>query len=244
MADIGWVCVHRKVQDCWVWNEKPFSKGQAWIDLLLLANHRDKKIVIEGIPTVIERGQFYTSLVKLSNRWGWDRRKTSRFLDCLERDLMLEQKRTPNGTTITLVNYGVYQDIGTPNGTTDGTADGTPNGTSDGTQTTKKQRNKETNIYYADNPELNKAFEEYVSMRKKVKAPMTDRAIELAKNKIKALSGGDDEKAIKIINQSVMNSWKGLFELKEDKEKKQNKFNQFQSNTYDFEALEKRLISN
>ena len=56
-------------------------------------------------------------------------------------------------------------------------------------------------------------------MRKQIKAPMTDRAIELAIKKLEQLSGGDNDKAIEIINQSIMNSWKGLFELKQDKPK-------------------------
>ena len=31
----GWIKVSRAIQEHWVWDEKPFSKGQAWIDLLL-----------------------------------------------------------------------------------------------------------------------------------------------------------------------------------------------------------------
>ena len=53
-------------------------------------------------------------------------------------------------------------------------------------------------------------------MRKKIKKPMTDRAVELAIKKLNELSGGDNDIAIKIIEQSVMNSWQGLFPLKEE----------------------------
>ena len=45
---------------------------------------------------------------------------------------------------------------------------------------------------------------------------MTDRAVDLAIKKINELSGGDNDLAIKIINQSIMNSWQGLFPLKEE----------------------------
>ena len=34
----GFVGVHRSLQEHWLWDEKPFSKGQAWIDLIMLAN--------------------------------------------------------------------------------------------------------------------------------------------------------------------------------------------------------------
>ena len=44
---------------------------------------------------------------------------------------------------------------------------------------------------------------------------MTDNAIGLAIKKLDNLSGGDSEKAIAILEQSIMNSWRGLFEVKE-----------------------------
>ena len=46
---------------------------------------------------------------------------------------------------------------------------------------------------------------------------MTQRAIELAINKLNKLSGGNSDKAIQIINESIMNGWKGLFPLKEER---------------------------
>ena len=52
-------------------------------------------------------------------------------------------------------------------------------------------------------------------MRKKIKKPLaSDRAITLALNKLESLSGGDQEKAIQILNQSIFHSWQGLFEPK------------------------------
>lgn len=68
--------------------------------------------------------------------------------------------------------------------------------------------------YYPNDPELDKAFCDFVEMRKKIKAPLsTERAIALSMNKLQKLSGGDNDLAIEILNQSIMNSWKGLFEL-------------------------------
>ena len=56
-------------------------------------------------------------------------------------------------------------------------------------------------------------------MRKQLKKPMGDHAIDLAIKKLNDLSGGDNDKAIKIINQSIMGSWLTFYELKEDKQK-------------------------
>lgn len=81
--------------------------------------------------------------------------------------------------------------------------------------------------YYPDEL-LNQAFIDYLEMRKKIKKPMTDRAIELAMKKLKELStlpfsdNMDNDTAIKILEQSVMNCWQGLFPLKRDKQKTGN----------------------
>lgn len=77
--------------------------------------------------------------------------------------------------------------------------------------------------YYPNDEELNHAFSDYVDMRKQIKKPMTDRAIELAMKKLQNLaaipfSDGDvmdHDLAIQILNQSIMNSWLGLFPLKD-----------------------------
>lgn len=66
------------------------------------------------------------------------------------------------------------------------------------------------------NPDLRDAFREFLKMRKAIKAPMTERALALAIKKANDLSGGDPDKAKAIVEQSIMNSWKGLFPLKDE----------------------------
>lgn len=87
---------------------------------------------------------------------------------------------------------------------------------------------KRPKIYFPNDESLNQAFMEYLEMRKKIKKPMTDRAVELAMKKLKELSaipfseGIDNDVAIKILEQSTMNCWQGLFPLKEDRQKSRN----------------------
>lgn len=77
-------------------------------------------------------------------------------------------------------------------------------------------------VYYPNDEKLNQAFADYVDMRKQIRAKMTDKAIALAMNNLKRLSTDpasgimDNDLAIRILEQSIMNSWKGLFELKEN----------------------------
>ena len=72
-------------------------------------------------------------------------------------------------------------------------------------------------MYYPTDDLLNQTFTDYVEMRKKLKSPMTERAIQLAMSNLEKLSGGDNDTAVQILEQSIMNSWKGLFALKDDK---------------------------
>lgn len=84
---------------------------------------------------------------------------------------------------------------------------------------------KTVKVYFLDDELLNRAFADYVEMRKQIKKPMTDRAVALAINKLQELSSVpfsdtiDSEMAIQILKQSIMNNWLGLFPLKEDRKR-------------------------
>ena len=84
----------------------------------------------------------------------------------------------------------------------------------------KGKSKKTPAVYYPMDDLLNQTFTDYVEMRKKLKSPMTERAIQLAINNLEKLSGGDNDTAVQILEQSIMNSWKGLFPLKDDKQQK------------------------
>lgn len=106
----GWVKTYRSLTDHWVWQDKPFSKGQAWMDLLLMVNHSEKKILIDGKLENVERGQTVSSIRKLCDRWGWSNTKVKNFLKMLENDSMIHVKSDTKKMVITIVNYSVYQD--------------------------------------------------------------------------------------------------------------------------------------
>lgn len=106
----GWISIHRKIQDDWVWNDKPFSRGQAWIDLIMMVNHDDNTIIFDGNPKTITRGSCITSMQKLCDRWGWSNTKVKKFLKNLQEDEKILFKIAPRkATAITIVNYDKYQ---------------------------------------------------------------------------------------------------------------------------------------
>lgn len=243
----GWVSIHRQLQDHWLWEDKPFSKGQAWVDMLLMANHADKKFMLGNELVEVKAGSFITSEYKLMERWGWSKTKVRSFLDILQKDEMIVKNSDRKKTTITLVNYGLFQDSET-----------TERPQKDRKKTTKKpQKNPNNNdnnvnnenniIYYADDPNLNQAIIEFVDFRKGIKKPMSEHAVKLMIGKLNKMTS-DVNTQIEIINQSILNGWQGIFPLKEDKQPKQqqsnkNKFNNFPQRTYDMEAYERMLLN-
>jgi len=79
----------------------------------------------------------------------------------------------------------------------------------------KSNQIKEKKNFIIPNWVPKEIFKEYKKMRQKIRKPMTDRAIELAIKKLETLkSEGHDPK--KVLEQSILNSWQGLFPLKEE----------------------------
>ena len=114
----GWVKLHRKITEHWIYQEKPFDKRSAWNDLIMFANHKENKAIIGNRVIKVERGSFITSEVKMAERWGWTRKSVRIFLKLLENDGMLTKKSTTKYTAVTIANYGLYQGEGTTEDTT------------------------------------------------------------------------------------------------------------------------------
>lgn len=54
---------------------------------------------------------------------------------------------------------------------------------------------------------------DFVAMRKMIKKPMTNRGLELLIKHLQEMSKNENEQ-IEILEQSIMNNWQGLYELK------------------------------
>ena len=239
----GWIKLYRQLQDCWIWLDKePFDKRSAWVDLLLTANHSDKKILFNGELITVKRGQILTSVRKLSAKWKWSVNKVYRFLKLLEDDEMLQKESDKDRTLLTIENYSIFQcceytnenSNGNTNGNSDEYTSETPTETPTNTPTEHKQECKEykndknvknekkerkgQDVYYPNDELLNNAFKEFLTMRNKIKKPLaTKQALTRMMNKIEKLSGGDNDLAIKILNQSTDHCWQDVYELKSDR---------------------------
>jgi len=61
--------------------------------------------------------------------------------------------------------------------------------------------------------DFKKTWKDFIEMRNKIRKPMTVRAGEMIINELNKMSNNEDEQ-ISILNQSIMNSWQGVFPIK------------------------------
>lgn len=151
----GWIKLHRSIMDTPDWLSEPFTKAQAWVDLLLLANHATGYIRRRGIMVAVGRGQVGYSAEALAGRWKWSKGKVLRFFSDLTKDERISRqisgnveqsrasrysqeitektvpKKTSVSNLICIINYDKYQ------------MDSTEDDTEDGPKTVLEQEGKE-----------------------------------------------------------------------------------------------------
>ena len=120
----GWVKLHRTLTDSPIWKLEKFTRGQAWVDIFLNANHTDGYMNIRGNIIPIKRTQLGWSELTMSKRWRWSRGKVRRFLSWLENEGKIVQQKNRLTTILTICNYERYQGNDTTDSTADSTADG------------------------------------------------------------------------------------------------------------------------
>ena len=157
----GYVIIERSICDHWLWDDKPFSRGQAWIDLIMMANYKDGEVLKGNRIITFERGTVVTSIDTLAERWGWGRKKTAGFIKLLEKSEMVTKKGTTKGTTLTLVNYDKIQSRGSTEGLVKGTGEGTGEGTHYINNKIKRNKNNKEGSGPPQNPPTLEEVKEY-----------------------------------------------------------------------------------
>lgn len=133
----GWIRLHRKLRDHWLWDNKEVkSKFEAWIDLIMMASHRERTVYIKDQLVTIKRGEVCCSLNTFAKRWKWSTGKVRRFISVLKTDKMVVQQTTRVATHLSICKYDTYQG--------ERHADGTPDGISNDTQTKRERYTENT----------------------------------------------------------------------------------------------------
>ena len=106
----GWIKLHRSIKNHWIFEKaRPKTRLEAWLIILLEANHSDEKVLINGSLIECKRGESLNSLDTWARLFNWDKSKTRRFLKLLKTDTMVELKSTQKTTHLKVCNYDTYQ---------------------------------------------------------------------------------------------------------------------------------------
>lgn len=169
----GWIKLHRQIlENEYLWNaqDEPFDHRSAWIDLLLNANHKDKRIYFNGKGITVKAGQWITSLHKLSVRWHWSLNRVRNYLNSLEEEQMIIRESNNSRTLLTIVNYAKFQGFADFGGTPTDTPTDTPTNTPKEHQRipNKNEKNVKNEKKYKQTPfmsgEGSKGLDEFIKM--------------------------------------------------------------------------------
>jgi len=103
----GWICLHRSILDHWIHNDP--VRFRWWIDMLLLVNHKQEKVLIGNTIIQSGRGQAVMSLASWARLWRVSKDTVRDFFNVLERDGMITRENLIVTTRITVCNYDRYQ---------------------------------------------------------------------------------------------------------------------------------------
>lgn len=117
----GWISLHRQLLNHDLWVNEPFTKGQAFVDLLLLAKPKGGVFMCKGFEIKYNTGEVTEGVKNLALRWKWSRNKVTNFLSKLEHEHTIGHRKghSKNGviTLISITNYGKWQKKDTGQGT-------------------------------------------------------------------------------------------------------------------------------
>jgi len=221
-----------------IFNSKTFSNLNAiqkliTIYIMLMANHKDiewwdkyhKKFVI------IKRGSFITSIEQIRKKIN-DRLVTTKkirtVLELLKKMDFLAIETASGYSHITILKYNIYQDGENYKGKQKGKARARVGQGKGKGRATNNNGNNDKNVNNGKKKEkgiiFQKAWKDFKEMRTKIKKPLTERAEELIINKLNKLAT-DEKIQVAILNQSIMNSWQGIYPLKGDQIGRSNQNN-------------------
>lgn len=211
----GYILLHRKIIKEWEWYSN-INDTRVWLHCLLKANWEDGWF--EGIK--IPRGSFATSYKNLAKETGISVQQLRTSLEHLKSTHNITHETNKQFSIITINNYDKYQLINTLDNKRATNEQQTINNNINNNN--KEQINKKENISkdiskkkvqikYFESLKVNTIFNEFLELRKKIKAVNSDRAIKTLVNK---LNNYDEDTQYKMIENSIVNSWKDVYELK------------------------------
>jgi NACalpha-BTF3-like transcription factor len=181
----GYIKLYRDLQDNPIWQQRPFSKGQAWIDMIFRCNHICKPVSGFGNIQWVKRGEFISSNYKLAEAWGWSESAVRTFMRQLEYNKMILRQSFVKFSLYILQNYTYFQSAETEDLSEVANAQKTHRKRTGNAQKTPNNNDKnEINIkdIYIVAQHLSMSKEEYEKLVTDFGKPAVDSKIEYAQN--------------------------------------------------------------
>lgn len=158
------------------------------------------------------------------------------------------------GTKATIYRIGTIANS-TQDSVQDSTQKGVRKGAQDSVQNSntlykQKQKLKQKSISndipeksgpYVEDEGLNDALLRYIAHRERMQAALTEDSIRMLITKLNQLAPGDISSQIAILDQSIVNGWKGVFALRERQEERKgitpNRFHNFDQSSTDYDSI-------
>lgn len=100
--------LNEDIQNHFLWTDVPFSRAQAFIDLLLRAEDEDGQKYVFGILQSYEKGEGITTLRELGRAWGWSSSKVKKFLLDLDDNQLIEVEFNNKMTIFKIIDLDRY----------------------------------------------------------------------------------------------------------------------------------------
>lgn len=224
MYDKGFIYLHRKLlRNPIVCKDADYLAVWTW--LLLNVVWDSAEVMFGGKKITLKAGQITTGRRVIASALKISESKVQRILKAFENEHQIEQRTDRQCRLITIVSWNEYQEG------EQGIEQRLNNErtTSEQRVNTKKERKKEIkkegnkDIYKDCPPELQKALHDFEEMRKSIKKPMTNKARTLLLNQLDKLAGDDTALKVELLEQSILNSWQGVYPLKKQSASAGNK---------------------
>ena len=211
----GWLKMYRKITE-WEW----YTDSQTvhlFIHIIIKASFEDSKWRGQNI----KRGQLFTGRKLLSQQTGISEQSIRTILNRLKSTKEITIESTSKNSIITVCNYEGYQAEYQQtnqqiNQQTNQQSTSDQPAINHIKEVKKLKKEKEKNLKTVSLPAWipKETWGDFVEMRKEIKSPLTDRAIKIAFMKLKTLEENGSSPKL-VLEQSIMNGWKGLFEVKQ-----------------------------
>lgn len=218
MEDDTWLKLYRKLLKSPIFeNEKALK---IWIWCLLKATHLEREQLVGQQIVHLEKGQFVFGREKASNELGMTESTVYKYIKLLEKLQMISINSNNKFSVVSIEKWEDYQDKKQQSNNKGTTKEQQSN-------TNKNVKNVNNNIYkeietFTRNENLINSFIEFIQYRKQKNKVLTEIGLKKILNQFKKWNYTDEE-CIQSINNSIINGWTGIFEIKDRKPIIENK---------------------